>query len=849
MIGSKWRKWDLHFHTPSSYDYKNKAVTNQEIIDELTLNSIEAIAITDHHNIDIPLIQDLQRLGSGKITVFPGIEFRSELGGSESIHFIGVFPETCDLEDIWIKIQSQCELTKADVVRRGGDHSIYCDLKDTCSLIHRLGGITSIHAGEKSNTLENISNRTKKWQYKLAQKKDIILNSIDILELGKEDDKVDYETIVFPALGIIKPMIVCSDNHNIKKEAVNQNLWIKGDTTFEALKQIIYEPEFRVHIGETPPINPLLRIDKVSVNFPAATRFENESFCFTGKTEIKFSPNFTCIIGGRGTGKSTLLNLIHEKLKPGENTFFKYKKVKVEDKIAIIDDYIKIDDDQDEKYIEFLSQNEVEEFAQSYEKLTFAIYTRLLKQDEKGAILQKERELSEELQAYKRHTLDLTRIQSLKKELIQKQREIATSQKIVDSFTSADYVRISGELLSVTAQLSEIKTAKTALDKLKKDIREITSYNIVSESTNGYDLELNKIIKAINESLTNVDVQIISNADIELEQLELSKNDKQVELKNYLSEKGVNHESQNDIANANTIISQLSAEVTQKENDINALDAKLSRFDKSNLAKASQQYRNELESYIKKLSSTLENIDNSSIKPISLALELNVDAAKENAFENFKVLFKEKINQSNHKGDGVLRDILFCIHPEKITDKTALLEAITKCQSTSTAKSFLLQLFQDDASFEAYKCLCERNLLDYAQFKKIKVQYDKRPIETSSFGQRCTAVLVILLSLGNNPIIIDEPEAHLDSYLIANFLVDVIKKTKQNRQIIFATHNANFVINGDAELIHVLNTDNNNGETKIQSTTIENSATKEILVSLEGGKDAFYKRENKYQFE
>jgi len=109
-------------------------------------------------------------------------------------------------------------------------------------------------------------------------------------------------------------------------------------------------------------------------------------------------------------------------------------------------------------------------------------------------------------------------------------------------------------------------------------------------------------------------------------------------------------------------------------------------------------------------------------------------------------------------------------------------------------------------------------------------------------------VLVILLLLGNNPIIIDEPEAHLDSYLIANYLVDVIKKSKQNRQIIFATHNANFVVNGDSELIHILNLDDTTGLTKISSTTIENPLTRETLIGLEGGREAFVKRENKYQF-
>ena len=76
--GSEWRKWDLHFHTPSSYDYKDKSVTNQKIIDILAENKISVVAITDHHTMDIDRIKNLQQLGKDKgITVLPGIEFCS----------------------------------------------------------------------------------------------------------------------------------------------------------------------------------------------------------------------------------------------------------------------------------------------------------------------------------------------------------------------------------------------------------------------------------------------------------------------------------------------------------------------------------------------------------------------------------------------------------------------------------------------------------------------------------------------------------------------------------------------------------------------------------------------------
>ena len=51
--GAEWGKWDLHFHTPSSYDYQNKSITNDDIIKKLSEENISVVAITDHHIIDV----------------------------------------------------------------------------------------------------------------------------------------------------------------------------------------------------------------------------------------------------------------------------------------------------------------------------------------------------------------------------------------------------------------------------------------------------------------------------------------------------------------------------------------------------------------------------------------------------------------------------------------------------------------------------------------------------------------------------------------------------------------------------------------------------------------------------
>ncbi|MCH2216727.1 MAG: ATP-binding protein [Flavobacteriales bacterium] len=107
-------------------------------------------------------------------------------------------------------------------------------------------------------------------------------------------------------------------------------------------------------------------------------------------------------------------------------------------------------------------------------------------------------------------------------------------------------------------------------------------------------------------------------------------------------------------------------------------------------------------------------------------------------------------------------------------------------------------------------------------------------------------VIVTLLMTGVKPLIIDEPEAHLDNKLVADYLVGLVKQKQFDRQIIFASHNSNFVINEDSALIHILEIPNNDVYTHKTSTTIENIENREKLLKLEGGKEAFLNRESKY---
>ena len=216
--GSTWSKWDLHFHTPSSYDYADLSVTNDEIIQTMKANNISVFAVTDHHVIDIERYKELRRIGKDNdICVLPGIEFLSDAKGKSPIHFIGIFSEDCNIDYVWGQLKNNTEIK--DIEGKGKKaNEVYCDLKDTIDIVKNLDGIVSIHAGSKHGSVENI---THSLPQSMAQKTDIA-NLVDIYELGKADDAAGYREKVFPVLKFQIPMIICSDNHNIKKYTVKE---------------------------------------------------------------------------------------------------------------------------------------------------------------------------------------------------------------------------------------------------------------------------------------------------------------------------------------------------------------------------------------------------------------------------------------------------------------------------------------------------------------------------------------------------------------------------------------------------------------------------------------------------
>ena len=112
-----------------------------------------------------------------------------------------------------------------------------------------------------------------------------------------------------------KPCIHGSDAHSYEslfEPAEGRKLWIKADPTFLGLRQLLYEPEWRVHIGDEPPF--LSRVSQNATRYMTAVSFERTQQAKQGETwfsgDLHLNHGLIAIIGNKGSGKSALADIL-----------------------------------------------------------------------------------------------------------------------------------------------------------------------------------------------------------------------------------------------------------------------------------------------------------------------------------------------------------------------------------------------------------------------------------------------------------------------------------------------------------------------------------------------------------
>lgn len=138
-------------------------------------------------------------------------------------------------------------------------------------------------------------------------------------------------------------------------------------------------------------------------------------------------------------------------------------------------------------------------------------------------------------------------------------------------------------------------------------------------------------------------------------------------------------------------------------------------------------------------------------------------------------------------------------------------------------------------------------LLTYQVPNEFIIKYRGKELENHSLGQRASALILFVLSQRDNDVvIIDQPEDDLDNQTIYEDVIKLIRQMKKNVQFIFATHNPNIPVLGDAEQVHACAYDEQ--QFSIVSGSVDNSSTQKTIVDImEGGEEAFNRRKEIYQ--
>ncbi|MFP6136428.1 TrlF family AAA-like ATPase [Helicobacter pylori] len=856
--GSSWHKWDLHAHTP--YTNLNKAYrcSEEEFIQKLCDSQIDCIGLTNYFKFNEKEFDLKEKIEKKGIRVFYNLEVRLDYKNNrnEYLDFHIIFSDKVSSGSIKMFLSNMeatiggtkkqlASLEKKDCSKAvvNFDQLSECLEKESLELRgkHLLGFLSRGHGSIECEFLEK-GGRNETIYEKVINKSHFLIHSSNNQENLKEDREF--------WLKCNKPLIQSSDAH--KEEQIGKKYtWIKAEKTFEGLKQIIYEPKTRVSIDENKSQDPLYKIDCVGLNFDKAVKITNEKgdtpFCYAGFNEtLFFSPNFTCVIGGRGSGKSTLLQLIASAIK--NKSFVKGLRLETIQKSLKIQSSIDIADN-----IEYLAQNEVEEFATNVSKFTEAIFNRI---DSKsgGKLKELEKQIKESIEKFDeqiRYWQEKTKLEEQLKESENKRKKY---QSIIDAFTDKNYLDKKDKLQAKHQALIDLEQSKEGFLTFIKELKRVVNFESKEnmEGKNSYDKVYNQLKQDICKELEQIDINIKNGCfKSEDEKIRTLKTEREVlsqEIGEFLKEKGVSDENIGDIRNANDRLVNIKKNIDDLKHEIKENANKIENFSYEDMDKNIEEFKNQINKELDKINSAFKKISKNhkeEVRLITIKYYLNEDIFEE-VFEDFDKLvdkdFKIQKHQSKIKEylkEIRLKDIINKQHAEFIERLDSLIKN-KKAAFYETMKD----IFDREIHFQIYRLLILKHLRNVEKYKIFEVRYDKRVLNETSFGQKCTAVLVVLLSLGNNPIIIDEPEAHLDSALIANYLVALIKEQKQKRQIIFATHNANFVLNADAELIIQLKNENN--KIVARSFMIESDAYKEDLLKLEGGEKAFKDRERKY---
>lgn len=882
---AKWRKIDFHTHTPESRCFKNREnVTPEEWIVAVKNSGLDAVVVTDHNSVG--WIDKLRKTlkDDDNLFLFPGVEL---CVGTSFTHILIIFDPKMKTEDIE-GFMVQCGILKSD----WGDTTQCVEEKVLADLIIKYRErilVIPAHFNEEKGICRTLKqNGIKEFFQKINFDAIEVRNKNDIDEVN---NKIRNKAI--PKLAVITG----SDNPDSEKrghDLINFGkayTWIKiSEFSLEALRQVFLDFETRSYcmLSSTNQSNDL---NNIQHNYISGIKIKNLKHI--DDLNFRLSPNLNCIIGGRGSGKSTIIEMIRLGLKQYDsknlNTIIN-NTYKDETCIDLFYNFgsenrycIHINGKKNNKQWNVEDENGITE---DYPKFPISIYS----QKELYNLVEDEKNPEHNENSPLIRIID----DNINYEKMQVNDKVATTRKEIITLAEALNV-ISNQMKEIPMLRSDIELNKGKLAKLKDTgiiekrnellmIR--NSYNTVNEilkdnfnllddienlcrnkiesvinrckeerlAEKNYEKNYNNVIYNIIEMNQNLFKNIIESKDI----LEKQKNIIETsELKIDMDK------NQNDFNKILETIENINIDDYKKiENDISEQEMRLRKLKQLELEANSykEKIREKIKLYIEayeELSdlrqNVIEDINQSAtniklkINPLSNSdkwlYNMRNELGKFNVFDLDFEKIKRKVFKSNVvKKDELLNWLEFLL----LSESGDIKEVIGNNIDHRFEKLFI----------DKKKDNTLHTLINFIPEDKVEIKIlnkgNKISINEGSPGQKSAAILAFILNQGKNPLIIDQPEDDLDNSLIINLIVESIRNIKNSRQIIIVTHNPNIPVLGDAEGIIMLDR-NDKGKVTLKNGKkagcIEEKTIKEgICEIMEGGIDSFKLRENKYKY-
>ena len=341
-VGSIWRRWDLHLHTPGTklsngFGEANE-VTLKSYVEKLEASAVDAFGITDYFSFDgyrnAKAAYD-EAYPDGKKLFIPNIEFRlteTISGDGRNVHTHVLIDPKAATDD---KLNTLLSDLTTHITRDGGEEVRCKDLETTADFEQATVGLKALKAA-----LAKVFPDETTYIIVTAANNDglrgVDNNSPRSLSISDELDKashgffgssknssyfLDEDRYEGDVKARKKPVYSGSDAHSFDDldrlsgdEQGYEATWIKADLTFRGLRQTLFEPRGRVHIGERPTV--LERLDRDATRFitelhvDQVSGYSEANGSWFKNVAISLNPELTVIIGNKGSGKSAIADIL-----------------------------------------------------------------------------------------------------------------------------------------------------------------------------------------------------------------------------------------------------------------------------------------------------------------------------------------------------------------------------------------------------------------------------------------------------------------------------------------------------------------------------------------------------------